>query len=93
MKTFQQHVSYEQISKIVAELVCCYQKDNPTAEQNAAVNRILKEKIADALEITVDADSTCAPRLEISSAHRSELTIDFYAGGQPHKLILTSDSY
>lgn len=35
MKTFQQNVRYEQIAKFVAELVFCYQKDNPTAEQNA----------------------------------------------------------
>ena len=92
MKTFQQHVSYEQISKIVAELMFCYQKDNPSAEQNAALNRILRDEIADASEITVDADSTIAFNCK-GSAPRSELTLDFYANGQPHKLILTSDSY
>ena len=73
MKTFQQHVSYEQISKIVAELVFCYQKENPSAEQNAAVNRILKDGIADASEITVDADSTIAFNCK-NKAPRSELT-------------------
>jgi hypothetical protein len=91
MKTFQQHVSYEQIAKFVAELVFCYQKENPSAEQNAAVNRILRDEIADASEITVDADSTIAFNCN-GSAPRSELTIDFYANGQQHKLILTSDS-
>ena len=91
MKTFQQHVSYEQIAKFVAELVFCYQKDNPAKEQNAAVNRILKEEIADASEITVDADSTIAFNCN-GSAPRSELVIDFYVNGQQHKLILTSDS-
>ena len=92
MKTFQQHVSYEQIAKFVAELMFCYQKENPYAEQNAAVNRILRDEIADASEITVDADSTIAFNCN-GSAPRSELTLDVYADGQPHKLILTSDSY
>ena len=92
MKTFQQHVSYEQIAKFVAELVFCYQKENPAKEQNAAVNRILRDEIADASEITVDADSTIAFNCN-GSAPRSELTLDFYVNGQPHKLILTSDSY
>ena len=92
MKTFQQHVSYEQIAKFVAELVFCYQKENPSAAPNAAVNRILKEEIADASGITVDTESTIAFNCN-GSAPRSELTLDFYANGQPHKLILTSDSY
>ena len=92
MKTFQQNMRYEQISKIVAELVFCYQKENPAKEQNVAVNRILRDEIADASEITVDADSTIAFNCN-GSAPRSELVIDFYADGQPHKLILTSDSY
>ena len=94
MKTFKQHVRYEQIAKFVAELVFCYQKDNPYAEQNAAVNRILRDEVADASEITVDADSIIAFKFNCNgSAPRSELVIDFYADGQPHKLILTSDSY
>ena len=92
MKTFKQHMRYEQITKFVAELVFCYQKDNHSAEQNAAVNRILRDEIADASEITVDADSTIAFNCK-GSAPRSELVIDFYADGQPHKLILTSASY
>ena len=68
------------------------EKDNPAKEQNAAVNRILRDEIADASEITVDADSTIAFNCN-GSAPRSELVIDFYANGQQHKLILTSDSY
>lgn len=94
MKTFQQNMRYEQIAKFVAELVFCYQKDNHSAEQNAEVNRILRDEIADASEITVDADSTIAFAFNCNgSAPRSELVIDFYANGQPHKLILTSGSY
>ena len=89
MQTHETNLRYEQLASYMAELVFCYQKDNPDTEQRAVVNRILADNVS---EVTVDEDSTVSFNCT-SKAPVSELIIEFYVNGQPHKLILKSEAY
>ena len=89
MQTHETNLRYEQLAAYVAELVFCYQKDNPDTEQRAVVNRILADNVS---EVTVDDDSTVAFNCT-STPPVGELIIEFYVNGQPCKLILKSEAY